>query len=301
MTTAASSIPFSDAHHPAKKYCEWWYFTFFYGENDVIAGIFKIENKTPEIWVYLKEHDKKPFYLRKKFVFSDFSASQEHCDVKIGKNYFREKKGRYEMKIDLGKIKLKVEFKATYSWPDNIIERHLGGKVMARWIVPCPKGKFSGKLFFGGISRAISGMAFHDHVWHNINALSTFYGFKDWLWGISFTPGGFFLYASVNLGKKKRLKFVFSGEGDKKLKIVDDPLLRIERTKDLSEVKIIYGDKVLNKIIMNSREPIYQWGENQIIKLLIHRLLGLSQYHCVGHKTESSDYRHYLEILKKRS
>jgi hypothetical protein len=300
MTTPANSEIFSDAHHPAEKYCEWWYFTFFYGQGDMIAGIFKIENKVPEVWVFVKETKRDPIYIRRKFPLTSFSAAQDHCNVEIGKNYFREKSGCYEIKINLGKVEIEVTFKSTFAWPDNIIERDLGGGERVRWIVPCVKGYFYGKLNISGECCKFAGLAFHDHVWHNINSFKMLRYFKNWFWGINYSPDGFFLYASVDLGKRKKFKFVFSGEGSNRLKLIDDPELQIKKTKKMSEVEIDYQGKVLNKINIFAKEPIYQWGENGLIKFFVHKLLGLSQYHCLGKEETRPDNWNYLEILEKR-
>ena len=63
MNTKINNAVFSNAHHPAKKYCEWWYFTLFFEPKSVISGIFKIENKTPEIWIFIKKENQAHKYF----------------------------------------------------------------------------------------------------------------------------------------------------------------------------------------------------------------------------------------------
>jgi len=128
MPNKINNAIFSNAHHPAKKYSEWWYFTLFFKPKSVISGIFKIENKTPEIWIFIKKEGQKPIFIRKAFSFKDFSASTEHCQVHLDHNIFEEKNGSYRIKINFPEIKLNVSFKKTFDWTDNIISQPLGKK-----------------------------------------------------------------------------------------------------------------------------------------------------------------------------
>jgi hypothetical protein len=290
---------FSDASHPVKRYTEWWYFNFFYNKNDAVAGIFKIENNVPEIWIFIKEKGKKEIYQRRKFKFKKFKASTKHCDTEIAGNYFREKNGRYEIKINFGSVKLDVKFKNNYDWPDNKIYRDIGRGQKIFWICPCVRGKVSGTLEFDGEKKYISGIIFHDHVWHNIGAISIYRDFKGWFWGVNYYSDGFSLYADVDLGRRGDYRFFFSDRGGKRLKVVDDPELQFKKGKAMREIDIVYKKKVLHRIALDQRTSIYQWGTGRIIKFIVHRLLGLSQYHCLGTEKNVNTDRDYIEILQK--
>ncbi len=300
MNTEKNRAVFSDAHHPAKKYCEWWYFTFFYGPGDVAAGIFKIENNVPEIWIFVKESGQEAVYLRRKFPRKLFSASTEKCDVRIGENYFREVNGGYEINFDLGQVRLDVKFHRTIDWPDNIIERDLGEGEEVRWIVPCLKGEFSGTISVADKTKDIGGLAFHDHVWHNISQVKMYPDFKSWLWGINYSPDGFSLYAKVDFGPRRKFSFIFSLSGDARLRVIDDPRLLIDKSPDSSVIEISYQGKSLHRLKLFVKEPIYQWGNNFLVKFFIHKLLRISQYHCLGEEDDQPHNWDYLEILEKR-
>jgi hypothetical protein len=288
MNTKINNAVFSNAHHPAKKYCEWWYFTLFFEPKSVISGIFKIENKTPEIWIFIKKENQAPVYIRKKFPYKSFSASEKCCEVRIGDNIFVEKNGAYQVKINFPELTLDVVFKRTLIWDDNLIERPLSKKEKISWLVPCVKGEFSGKLILAGKTETISGLAFHDHVWHNINAIKMLRNFKEWFWGISYSAKETLLYVDVNLGKRGDFKFVFFSDGKKNLKIIDG-----------LDAKNSHWNKVLKKLKLVEKDSVNTWGDSILIKFFTNKLLGFSQYHCFGNKDYEPENWDYIEILQR--
>lgn len=301
MLTEINNYCFSNAHHPAKKYCEWWYFTFFFGEKNVVSGIFKIENKLPEVWIFVKEVGRKAVYIRKTFSHKNFFASTEECDVRIGDNFFRERDGVCKVKINFPEIKLEASFKKTCCWNDNLIERQLGKAEKIFWLVPCVKGRFSGRLKFGDKTETISGLAFHDHVWHNINAIRMFKNFKEWFWGISYSAKETHLYASVDMGKRGRFKFIFSSDGKSQSKMVDYEAAGQVSKEAFINVDPVCWNKMAAKLKTAEKDPVNQWGNSVLIKFFTNKVLGFSQYHCFSKEGGRPENWDYLEILQRRA
>jgi hypothetical protein len=301
MNTSSNNVVFSNAHHPARKYCEWWYFTFFFAPKSVVSGIFKIENKTPEVWIFLKEAGQEAIYLRRTFSFKDFSASREHCDVRIGDNAFWEESGSYKVKISFPEIQLEASFKKSFDWGDNLIARQLSKKEKIFWLVPCVRGKFSGKLTAKGKAKFISGSAFHDHVWHNISAIKMFRSFKEWFWGINYSAKETHLFANVDMGKRGKFNFIFSNDGSQNLKIVDDQDTLATNVDPALELDRIYWDKMVSKLELADKDPVNQWGNSFLTKFFTNKILGFSQYHCFGKEDDKAENWDYSEILQRRS
>jgi hypothetical protein len=197
---------FDNSWHPRRStYKEWWYFTLFCDDGTKIAGALFVTQKDAGIW--LSYYGKNNREYERMYPLPKFTASKERCEVSLGKNRFSCDDVRLEMHLEEKDIILDVTARNTARWGDNTLAYKIEDYQL-HWIVPFLRGEFTGRVRIGKTDKVISGLVFHDHVWHNLKGnLDLLLNMRSWNWGIGYTKDSSLLYVHVDY-KKKPFKFL---------------------------------------------------------------------------------------------
>lgn len=174
----------------AEEALEWWYFDSTCEDGTTIVVCFTTKAKhpykppiTPNMTTIIKDAAGEKRRVTHTYDASDFSASTETCDVKLGPNTWNGDLDRYEIHTEDEGIVLDIAFdRAAPSWRPNGGVNFVDDEKTkwAGWIVPVPYGTVQGTLSVDGKSRALKGTCYHDHNWANIS-LGAF--MDHWYWG----------------------------------------------------------------------------------------------------------------------
>jgi hypothetical protein len=114
---------------------------------------------------------------------SEFDASIDTCDTRIGKCYFRGNLNEYHIYYRSKKIEADIHLSATVpSWRPGTGHILFGKKEQHyfAWLPAVPEGTVNATITIEGITKQYSGSGYHDHNWGDISMLSLF---KHWYWG----------------------------------------------------------------------------------------------------------------------
>lgn len=196
---------------------EWWYFDMHLDDGSTLVTTFNTKPHTapdgpldPSVLIIYHGADGTKIRDDVHHRAADFSAAQDHCDVRIGPNTVTGDLARYELHLDDAGVgaDLTIERHAP-SWRpgaginyfDSACTHYLG------WVVPVPYGKVTGKVEVGGETRTVTGSAYHDHNWGN-RVMDA--GLDHWYWGrahigdftvvyVRMTTKGFLGFGALNL------------------------------------------------------------------------------------------------------
>ena len=179
-----------DGLHPftEENYYEWWYFDtqFDNGYSCVINYHYRLAFQVPHvpaIQLNIYTPEGKMHVGFRTFDKSDISASEDHCDVKMGEHFVRQENSSYRLKFRTRRTGTELVFKNLQpGW------KPLGTGILLSkdtavqgWVVPVPRAEVEGTLFIGETAIPVKGKrGYHDHNWGNSNMYDNFSG---WYWG----------------------------------------------------------------------------------------------------------------------
>lgn len=224
---------------------EWWYFDMQLDDGSTLVATFNTKPSTapdgpldPSVLIIYHGADGTRIREDSHHRTQDFTAARDHCAVRIGPNTVSGDLARYELHLDDAGVEadLVIERRAPswrpgagVSYFDARQTRFLG------WVVPVPYGTVSGTVRAGGMTRSVTGSAYHDHNWGN-SVMDA--GLDHWYWGrahigaytvvyVRMTTKGLFGFGALNLPT------FFLARGDEVL--TDDLLpLRLETRGDVA-------------------------------------------------------------------
>jgi hypothetical protein len=171
---------------------EWWYFDAKLEDGSALVivfftkGILDVNGKlAPSVSVKLTNPDGSIALERSfKGKASDFFASKEGCDVRIGKNNFSGDLKNYRIVLDFEDVKADISLiSETPSWRPStghsFFEDEKGLSYFA-WLPAVPRGSAEGSLEATGIVKTFKGLGYHDHNWGDSSMLAQMH---DWYWG----------------------------------------------------------------------------------------------------------------------
>ncbi len=187
---------------------EWWYFDARLDNGYIAVGFFRAKHertgKTGVEITFYKPNGEKIQNLY-NYSRSDFTASYERPDVRIGNNYIKSdftngKFPTYEVFMDEGEFGFHLKFTAkVHSWIPGSGFTQFGKKGHFGWCVGLPKADVEGTITVNGETLQIKGIGYHDHNWLNFN----FQLYLDyWYWGRLYSENFTFLYAYIMCNKK---------------------------------------------------------------------------------------------------
>lgn len=169
---------------------EWWYFDAHLDDGStLVIGYYtkpllqRNDALTPTIVITLTQPDGRKLSDFPIYPADQFSASKDHCDVRIGPNWARGDLHRYELHAEAAGVTADLTFTglvppwrpaASKNYYDEGLTRYFG------WLPSIPFGIVEGNLAYEGQSRAVRGTGYHDHNWGNV-ALNDV--LSHWFWG----------------------------------------------------------------------------------------------------------------------
>ncbi len=201
---------------------EWWYFDAHLDDGSILvsAYIIQIDDKNqvnPQITFNYADRESR---VEKTAFFNvgDYKAAKDHCDVKIGNNYFIGKGlDEYEIFLDPADnegwgfdLKIKREVPSfrpgTGYWDAD-------GEYFA-WFCVVPSGTIEGTITKAGRPVKVKGNGYHDHNWGNVPMSKIL---SDWYWGRADIDGVTLVSANVRFkdeagGKETPLIYLTKGD-----------------------------------------------------------------------------------------
>lgn len=178
-----------DGLHPYEnpEYFEWWYLDarFDNGYSCVLTWHWRNEFLKPHIptlQIFTYTPEGKRYVGMEAVDPKDCHASQERCDVKMGKSFLRQENGVYKMFMHCRNVGCELVFKPSIpGWKtgDGVIPVE-GKDLVQGWVIPCPRAKVEGKLIIKDKEIPVKGDGYHDHNWGNCDMYDIFRG---WYWG----------------------------------------------------------------------------------------------------------------------
>ncbi len=207
-----------DARHFYDKedYYEWWYFDaqLENGYKCVVnfdhpAQFVVNHPSTVQIDIYTPEGEK--YSELKEFDKGKCSASEDHCDVRMGANFVRQENDVYKMSVHIkgGFLQSERDIGADLAFKNKLPswkpqgtgllyagkDGHIHG-----WIVAMPKADVEGTLYFDGKSLPVRGnRGYHDHNWGTTNSYNHF---SRWYWARLHDPKYTLIYGYVYPAKE---------------------------------------------------------------------------------------------------
>ena len=169
---------------------EWWYFDAHLDDGTtVVAAIFSkpyVNTQlpcSPQVKLNIVEPNGEAFLETEDFKAADFSASEQRCDVKVGKNWIRGDLKTYTLHFEIKGYSADLKFEGVVpAWRPGVGKCYFGENLhdYFGWIVPIPYGHVSGKIVRKGQEREVTGSGYHDHNFGNV-ALTKI--IDHWYWG----------------------------------------------------------------------------------------------------------------------
>jgi hypothetical protein len=169
---------------------EWWYFDAHLDNGAKLVVTFFTKDVAtpatglvPAIQIDLDLPDGTSLNRRVTFDPSEFSASTDSCDVRIGPNRFVGDLHEYRITAVVDDIAIDVALKGvTEPWrpaTGHIVygddEEHYFA-----WLPSVPYGTVSATYRVGDAETATTGHGYHDHNWGNVSLLAVV---NNWYWG----------------------------------------------------------------------------------------------------------------------
>ncbi len=207
--------PIDDALHielGKKNQFEWWYFDAHLESGHTIVAFFHASNPNPGpasgktgVELTLLRPDGKKTHRFIKYDRSEFEASREIPDVRIGGNYMKVDYTQgnlpvYEIFLDEEEIGFHLTYKCEVNgWMGGDGHAHFAGKGYFAWMIPIPRATVTGTIRDGENEIAVTGIGYHDHNWLDF----PFQSFIEyWMWGRVYSENFTVSYAYIQCNEK---------------------------------------------------------------------------------------------------
>jgi predicted secreted hydrolase len=204
--------PADDAMHTdlgKKGTYEWWYFDAHLEGGYIIVAFFYASNPNPgtagktgvELTLIRPDGRKTQRFIA--YPGSEFKASTEKADVKIGRNYL---KSDWTAALPVYEIHIEEEgigFDLTYAsqvngWKPGSGSSNFAGMGFFSWVVPIPRAAVQGTIRDGETIMPVKGVGYHDHNWLNFPFQRII---EYWMWGRVYSENFTISYAFIQCNK----------------------------------------------------------------------------------------------------
>ncbi|MCW3090831.1 MAG: hypothetical protein JWP81_1900 [Ferruginibacter sp.] len=170
---------------------EWWYFDGSLSDGSSLVIVFYTKDQImpdkplkPKVSFDLDRPDGTKVHKEVEIDSSNFSASKDSCNVRIGVNSFSGNLRDYAIHVDIDGVKADIALRGTVpSWRPNTgfinFQKGTNSHYFA-WLPSVPQGNVEGTVTISGRTQAIKGVGYHDHNWGDVSMLKLIH---DWYWG----------------------------------------------------------------------------------------------------------------------
>jgi predicted secreted hydrolase len=193
----------------SKFYGEWWYFDARLDDGHVVVGFLQaseLMTRKPGIEIHVYKPSGEKLSVVKKFPASELRASEEKCDVWVGKNHCYvewPEEGdlpTHYVYISEDGMELDLTFVSEVpGWKPGKGKTRYGDRGYFGWVVPIPRAKVEGTVKFEGKTLQAKGIGYHDH---NVITTDARRIISWWYWGRLYTDDFTLLYAYVRTQKR---------------------------------------------------------------------------------------------------
>jgi hypothetical protein len=189
---------------------EWWYFDAHLEGGYTVVAFFYAANPNPgksgktgvELTLLRPDGRKTQRFIEYKR--SQFEASREIPDVRIGKNYMKVDYSQgdlpvYEIFLDEEELGFHLTYRSqVQGWKPGDGYSHFGGKGYFAWVVPFARAAVEGTVRDGDETFAVTGVGYHDHNWLNFAFQMII---EYWMWGRVYSENYTISYAYIKCNK----------------------------------------------------------------------------------------------------
>ncbi|TFH11238.1 MAG: hypothetical protein E4H14_01070 [Candidatus Thorarchaeota archaeon] len=207
--------PEDDALHidvGAKNQFEWWYFDCHLEGGSTLVAFFYAAYPNPgldqgkiAVELTLLRPDGRKTQKIIKYKKTDFYASREKPDVKIGENYMKVEFTDdgllvYEIFLEDEDLMFHLTYKAQVKgWKPGTGYSHFADLGHFAWVVPFPRASVTGTIRDGDKTIDVTGVSYHDHNWLNFSFDSII---EYWMWGRIYSENYTVSYAYIQCNDK---------------------------------------------------------------------------------------------------
>ncbi|MFW9921579.1 MAG: hypothetical protein ACFFED_18405 [Candidatus Thorarchaeota archaeon] len=195
-----------------KNQFEWWYFDAHLEGGYTLVAFFYAAYPNPgldqgkiAVELTLLRPDGRKTQKIVKYKKTDFYASRDRPDVKIGENFMKvefEADGlpTYEIFLEDEDLMFHLTYKAQVrGWKPGTGYSHFSDLGHFAWVVPFARATVSGKIRDGEKALDVSGVGYHDHNWLNFSFQSII---EYWMWGRIYSENFTMSYAFIQCNEK---------------------------------------------------------------------------------------------------
>jgi hypothetical protein len=172
----------------------WKYFTLFCDDGTVAAGALCADRKDCGLWLSL--YGRESLALDRTYPLDRLSLSAQ--GMQAGGGSLRWSDDVLSLDIREAGVALDVTARRLVDWQDNRLTQAMRSQKIS-WEVPGLRMGFSGRLSRDGRTRDISGLMFHDEVWHDLApSAHLLLNLRSWRWGILYSKSYSILFVQVD-------------------------------------------------------------------------------------------------------
>lgn len=246
---------------------EWWYFDAKLEDHTTLVIVFYTKNILkvhtsikPMITITLTDESGSTLF---DYVIqadsADFSASRDHCDVRIGSNIFRGNLNEYQIQIKSTEVKANITLNRTVpsyrAGTGHAYFKNRNKESFFAWLNAVPQGTVSGTLMINGSEKKLSGSGYHDHNWGDIPMTKILH---HWYWGRAeigdYTVINSYMTSTKNYGYEHGGTFLLTHK---------DQILANDPNNMQVIFDDIYKDKKTGKPVANKIIYLYEDGINR--------------------------------------
>ena len=195
----------------AKGSYEWWYFDAHFESGHTLVVFFHAANPNPGmagkpgVEIVLLRPDGKKTQKFIPYRKSEFAASRDKADIKVGGNYLRveQLEGElpcYEVYIKEKDFSCHLKYRAEVNgWKPGTGISQFGKLGYFAWVVPFARASVEGTITDGNHTVQVKGVGYHDHNWLNFQFPTII---DYWMWGRIYSEHYTISYAFIQCNKK---------------------------------------------------------------------------------------------------